>query len=169
MAARVIPAPTPGDRPPGRSRTLRGWIPGTRGRVHLVVGPVGAGKSTFAAALSRENTAVRLTLDDWFVTLFTPDRPDSGVVEWYRERSLRCIQQIWKMALEIVGSGTDAVLEVGLLRRREREQFYAQARLAGIPLRVFVVDAERAVRRERVLAHNRGGGETFSMVVPPDV
>jgi uncharacterized glyoxalase superfamily protein PhnB/predicted kinase len=150
-------------------REMPAQKPTVRGLVHLVVGPVGAGKSTFAVALSRERAAVRLTLDDWFVTLFTPDRPESSVMEWYRERSLRCVEQIWKVAQEIVTAGTDAILELGLLRRSEREQLYTRAGDACIALKVYVLDAERAVRRERVLARNRGNGATFSMVVPAEV
>lgn len=42
-------------------------------RLHLIVGPVGAGKSTFGRKLSRDVGAVRLTLDEWMATLFGDD------------------------------------------------------------------------------------------------
>ena len=45
-------------------------------RVHLIVGPVGAGKSTLAGQLGREHGAVRLILDEWMAALFSADRPD---------------------------------------------------------------------------------------------
>src|SRR3954470_7970699 len=35
------------------------------GAVHVVIGPVGAGKSTFARGLAAQTGAVRLTLDAW--------------------------------------------------------------------------------------------------------
>lgn len=63
--------------------------------IHLIVGPVGAGKSTFGLALSRERAALRLTLDEWMAELFRPDRPETGLVAWYVERADRCIEQIW--------------------------------------------------------------------------
>jgi predicted kinase len=137
--------------------------------VHLVLGPVGAGKSTFARALSRERRAVRLTLDEWMTTLFRPDRPDHGVAPWYVERSARCIEQIWTVAEAVLGSGTTVVLELGLLTRRERESFYERVTTSGVPLTVHVVDAARAVRRERVAERNRVRGPTFSMPVPPEI
>ncbi|HEX4337320.1 MAG TPA: AAA family ATPase [Polyangiaceae bacterium] len=121
----------------------------------LVVGPVGAGKSTLALRLASARSLLRLTLDDWFVALFTPDRPESGVAEWYRERAERCVQQISRVALEVVRSGTGVVLEIGMLHRQERERFYESVRKAGVGLRLHVVDAERGVRRERVLARNQ--------------
>jgi predicted kinase len=140
-----------------------------RGRVHLVVGPVGAGKSTFATGLARDHRALRFTLDAWMVVLFRPDRPDTGVVEWYVERAARCVETIWGVALGAVDVGVDVVLEIGLLQRRERERFYARVAEAGVALRVVVVDADREVRRQRVEARNRVQGATFSMVVLPAI
>ncbi|MDQ3263265.1 MAG: ATP-binding protein [Myxococcota bacterium] len=37
--------------------------------LHLIVGPVGAGKSTFARQLSRQQSSVRLSLDEWMAQL----------------------------------------------------------------------------------------------------
>lgn len=136
-------------------------------RLHLVIGPVGAGKSTFATALARERGAVRLTLDEWMTALFRSDRPESGVVAWYVERAARCVGQIASVADAVLDAGRDVVLEIGLLKRQERSAFYG--RVAGRALTVYVLDAARAVRRERVAERNRSGGPTFSMVVPPDV
>ncbi len=139
------------------------------GRVHLVVGPVGAGKSTFALALARERRAVRLTLDEWMTTLYRPDRPDTGVLDWYVERAERCIEQIWTIASTLVELETDVILEIGLLQRTERERFYQRVHAVGYALTVYVVDAARDVRRERVAERNRCQGATFSMIVPPEI
>ena len=38
-------------------------------KIHLLIGPVGAGKSTFALELAREHRGVRLTLDEWMQSL----------------------------------------------------------------------------------------------------
>lgn len=152
-----------GDRAPFGQDTNRG-----RGRIHLLLGPVGAGKSTFARKLASQHGAVRLTLDEWMTTLFSPDRPTHHVVEWYRARATRCVDQIFGLAREIAGTGTDVVLEIGLLERRQREAFYARAEGAGLELKGYVLDAPRSVRRKRVMARNRVRGETFSMVVPPE-
>jgi predicted kinase len=143
--------------------------PRPQGSVHLIIGPVGAGKSTRAIDLARTHCAVRLTLDDWMARLFRPDRPAEGVVPWYVERAARCVDQIWRTAREVVGTGTSVVLEIGLLSRREREAFYARVDEAGARLVLHVVDAPRDERRARVLRRNEEQGATFSVVVPPDV
>ena len=140
-----------------------------RARIHLVVGPVGAGKSTFALGLARDHRAVRLTLDEWMSRLFSQDRPETGVMEWYVERAARAVDQIWAVAKGLVDLGTDAVLEIGLLKRSERESFYRRVEDAGIDLTMHVLDASRDVRRERVEERNRARGSTFSMLVAPAI
>lgn len=136
------------------------------GRVHLIVGPVGAGKSTFAKRLAREGRAVRLTLDEWMTQLFRPDRPAEDVIEWYRERARRAVEQIWRVAQEVVVTGTDVILEIGLLHQRERHAFYERVDRAGLELTVNLIDAAREVRRARVMARNQERGDTFCVVVP---
>ena len=140
-----------------------------RGEVHLVVGPVGAGKSTYATSLASERRALRLTLDAWMVRLFSSDRPVEGVVPWYVERAERCVDQIWETARAVAELGMDVVLEVGLVRRNERERFYALVDASALELTIHVLDAVREVRRRRVEERNRARGATFSMVVPPEI
>lgn len=135
-------------------------------RLHLVEGPVGAGKSTFASQLCKQHSGPRLTLDDWMATLFRPDRPATGVMEWYAERKSRCIEQMWKVARGLIDTGSDVVLEMGLIQQRERQRLYERVDAAGYTLTVYVLDAPREVRRERVRERNRRKGETFSMEVP---
>ncbi len=138
-------------------------------RIHLVVGPVGSGKSTFSRELCAQHGAVPLTLDAWFTRLFSPDRPDEGVIFWYRERAARCVEQIRLVAMDILAADTDVVLEIGLVGRREREAFVRKVEAAGAALTIYIVDAPREVRRERVMRRNAERGETFSMHVPEAV
>jgi predicted kinase len=135
------------------------------GEIILVEGPVGAGKSSYAAALMAHQRALHFNLDDWFVTLFSPDRPEDGRLAWYSERKRRCIEQIWKVAAAAL-NGTDVILELGLLTRAEREAFYQRVDNAGLRLSVRVLLARREVRRERVRRRNREQGVTFRMEVP---
>lgn len=155
--------PSPADFADVLSSALAGRAP--QARLHLVVGPVGAGKSTFAQQLCRDHAAVWLNLDEWMVTLFRPDRPEAGVVEWYVERAARCVEQIWSVARALLGSGKDVVLEIGLLRREERERFYARVDPALCALTVYVLDAPNPVRWARVERRNEEKGSTYSMEV----
>jgi predicted kinase len=138
--------------------------------LHVIIGPVGAGKSTFARKLCREYRAVRLTLDEWMAVLFGKDeRPAVGRIEWYIERRDRCLELIWKLADEMVRVGTNVVLEIGLIQRTERADFYARVDRAGHGLTVYVLDAPRDVRWARVAQRNRERGETFSVEVPAHI
>ena len=138
-------------------------------RIHLIEGPVGAGKSTYAADLGRAQSAPHLDLDDWMARLFRPDRPESGLWEWYAERKERCIEQIWRVASQILASDTDVVLELGLVRRSDRESFYERAAASPHELTVHVLEADRTTRRERVRQRNLERGDTYSMDVPDEV
>jgi predicted kinase len=133
--------------------------------LHLVLGPVGAGKSTFARELVREHRAVSFNLDAWMALLFGADeRPASGVIEWYLERRDRCLELIFRSAEDVLDVGTPVVLEVGLIQRRDRAAFYD--RFEGRPLTLYVLDAPREVRWGRVERRNVEKGGTFAMVVP---
>ena len=136
--------------PDGAASDEQGELPRGIAHLHLIVGPVGAGKSTFALRLSREHRAVRLNLDEWMTELFGPDRPDTDVSDWYGERTSRCIEQIWRLTERMMAVNTSVVLEIGLLQRRERERFYRRVDASGYGLTVYVVDAPRELRRERV-------------------
>jgi uncharacterized glyoxalase superfamily protein PhnB/predicted kinase len=138
-------------------------------RLHLIVGPVGAGKSTFALELARRHGALRFNLDEWMAVLFRPDRPQTGLTEWYVERAERCVEQIWALARATLESGKAAVLEIGLLQRAARESFYRRVEAAAFDLTVHVLDAPRDVRRARVQARNVERGPTFCMLVPPEI
>ena len=137
--------------------------------VHLVEGPVGAGKSTYAFALSRQHTAPRFILDDWMARLFRPDRPETDLWPWYAERKARCIDQIWEVASDCLDLGQDVVLELGLVTSAARAEFYARADTEARTLRIHLLDVSRDVRRERVKQRNAEQGATYAMHVDDEV
>ncbi|MFY0665511.1 MAG: AAA family ATPase [Natronospirillum sp.] len=56
---------------------------------YLIEGPVGSGKSTYAMALASRTQGIHIALDEWFASLFSPDRPSGDVIPWYMERKAR--------------------------------------------------------------------------------
>jgi predicted kinase len=142
-----------------------------RPMLHLVIGPVGAGKSTFARELAREHDAVHLDLDEWMAVLFAADRPAADTMPWYVERTARCIEQIWSIATRVVATGTAVILEIGMILRSDRERLYARIDAAGLAehLRIWVLDTDREIRRARVEQRNAERGDTFKMIVPPAI
>ena len=136
-------------------------------QIHLVVGPVGSGKSTFARKLCHERNAVLLNLDEWMTRLFSPDRPEAGIVEWYVERASRCVDQIWQITLDLLRARIDVVLEIGLIRSHDREALYSRVDAEALDLTIHVIDAPRELRRARVARRNIERGATFAMEVSP--
>lgn len=136
------------------------------GTLHVLIGPVGAGKTTYAQHQCTQSSALLLDLDTWMVRLFGDDqRPSEGVLPWYLERRERCRALIWDLALSVLASGTDVYLEIGLLSSSERASFYEQACAANLNMRVCVVDAPRDVRRSRVQARNQSPNP-YTQIVP---
>jgi predicted kinase len=138
-------------------------------KIHLVEGPVGAGKSTYASTLVVRTKGVHVALDEWFAALFSPDRPTSDVVSWYILRKERLLALIWSHSRRLLASGVDVILELGLIQRQSRLTFGRQVRDEGFELVVHVLDAPLDVRRERVRRRNIDKGSTFAMVVPDHV
>jgi predicted kinase len=138
------------------------------GTLHLLIGPVGAGKTTYALRKTASSTGLVLDLDSWMVRLFGADpRPREDVMDWYLERRDRCRSLLWDVALDVLRCGTDVFLELGLIATVEREAFYAKASAEGVRWAVYLLDAPRAVRRERVEARNRAAGP-FTQIVPSE-
>jgi predicted kinase len=135
----------------------------------LIEGPVGAGKSTYARELVLRTGGVHVPLDEWFVRLFSPDRPATDVIAWYVARKQRLYDHIWQHALALLAAGTAPILELGLVQRQMRTDFYRRAHDAGVDVQVHLLDAPRALRRARVAQRNAEQGPTFSMVVPESV
>lgn len=124
--------------------------------LHLVIGPVGAGKSTFARQRALQSGAVFLDVDQWMVRLYGKDaRPEEDVLAWYVERRERCRALIWDLALDILAASTDVYLELGLVATNERETYYSRAKAENLRLTVYLLDAPRDLRRERVAERNR--------------
>lgn len=101
--------------------------------------------------------------------LFSPDRPTADFIVWYVERKERLLELIWSHSRSILASGADAILELGLVQQQSRIAFYQKTIGEGAELKVYVLDAPKQVRLERVRRRNTEKGSTFSMVVPEQV
>ena len=73
------------------------------------------------------------------------------------------------IAHEILNSGSDVVLELGLIQQSLREQIYDLVEKIDFPMKIYVVDAPKEVRRQRVLNRNIEKGETYSMEVSEEI
>ncbi len=137
--------------------------------LHVIFGPSGAGKSSYAQNLARREPAVHFAIDDWMARLFVADMPDPIEFTWVMERVERCETQIWSVAAAVMAAGTSVVLDLGLTRKGDRARVAEIAQACDLPVQFHFVTAPRDIRRARVLARNEVKGETFSMVVTPQM
>jgi predicted kinase len=137
--------------------------------LNLVFGPIGAGKTTYAHALARREGAVAFVLDEWGVRLFGPDVQGPLDFGWMLERLGRCNALIWSTATAVLAAGTSVVLDLGLMRRADRERIRKLVHEAGLSVQWHFVDAPQEVRRARVAGRNETKGETFAREVPPEM
>jgi predicted kinase len=117
-------------------------------RVHLICGPVGAGKTTFSRALERERAALRLSIDEWMLRLFGEHMPR----DVFHERSKACMDLIYGVAERSVALGSEVVLDCGYWRREHRE--YAHERLLSIPHELYYLETAPEERWRRLEARN---------------
>lgn len=137
--------------------------------LNLVFGPCGAGKTTYALAMARRDGAVAFVLDEWGARLFGPDVEGALDFGWMVERLGRCEALIWSTAAAVLDVGTSVVLDLGLMRRADRERIRKMAEAAGRSMQWHFVDAPQQVRRARVAARNETKGETFVRELPPEM
>jgi predicted kinase len=137
--------------------------------LHVVFGPSGAGKSTYARGLARSEPAVHFAIDDWMARLFAPDMPEPLEFDWMMARVERCEAQIWSTAAAVMAAGTSVVLDLGLMRRADRDRVAEIARACDLPFRFHFVTAPEELRRARVAERNTVQGEGFSIAVTPEM
>jgi len=137
--------------------------------LHVIFGPCGAGKTTYAHALARREGAVAFVLDEWGARLFGPDVQGPLDFSWMVARLRRCEALIWSTAADVLAAGTSVVLDIGAMRRADRARIGQIAQEKGLPLKWHFVDAPQDVRRARVAGRNTAKGETFVHEVTPQM
>jgi predicted kinase len=122
--------------------------------LYLIVGLPGAGKTTVATQLAAEHRALRLTPDEWMIPLF--GESDAGGKRDVLEGRL-----IW-VALRVLESGTDVVLDFGFWGRDERWSLLALADGVGARGEVVYLPVDPATQWERIESRYAATpGQTF--------
>jgi predicted kinase len=89
--------------------------------VHILFGPQGAGKTTFARKkIAATHGATVFSVDDWMASLYLPGMPQPIDLHWILARVDRCRERIWNTSLDIVRHGGSVVLALGMQTASDR-------------------------------------------------
>lgn len=122
----------------------------------MMVGLPGAGKTTQAQELARVHDAVRLTPDEWHLSLFGTS---------LRAEGRRDLLEGWMIttALRTLRLGTSVVLDFGLWSRDERSALRWLAEQAGVRCRVVYLPVDLDVQLARIAHRQATTPQTFPM------
>ena len=117
------------------------------GRLIVVCGLPGSGKTTLAQALESRLRAIRFSPDDWMDAL-SVSLYDEGV----RER-LEALQ--WKLTQDLLALGVTVIIEWGTWARSERDTLRLEARALGAAVELHYLTAPLDVLFERLQRRGR--------------
>lgn len=137
--------------------------------IHMICGPVGVGKTTYAAKLAGELGAVRFSIDDWISELYFPDKPDPLTYEWAVERARRCETRILAVSRSLLDLGTDVIWDMGFMERDQRDRILGEVATAPYSVRLHCLEAPVDVRRERVRRRNAGKSDGYVIDVSDEI
>jgi predicted kinase len=117
------------------------------GRLILVCGLPGSGKTTLAKALESNVRAIRFSPDDWL---------DALSINLHREDVRAKVEALqWKFAQELLAQGLTVIIEWGTWARSERDTLRLGARALGAAVELHYVSAPADVLFERLQRRGR--------------
>jgi predicted kinase len=117
---------------------------------HIVVGFIGAGKTTFARRLEQETGAVRFTKDEWMVRLFGNTPPKDKFAEYDHRMATLATD----MALKCLQAGVDVIIDEGFWVKEHRDAIRERVTEAGAVAKVYYIEAPLEVMKARTLARS---------------
>ena len=112
------------------------------GRLIIVCGLPGAGKTTLAKSLESQSRAVRLSPDEWM---------DALDINLWDERSRAKIEALqWTLAQQLLKLGLRVIIEWGTWGRSERDALRLGARALGAAVELHYLEVPADVLFERI-------------------
>lgn len=132
--------------------------------LYLMVGLPCSGKTTKAKELENELFALRLTPDEWHVSLFGHDIRDPD----HDKRHTLIESMLWEIAARALSLGTNIILDFGFWAKEEREDFRSRARKLGARSEIIFMDVTEEELMKRVRIRNENLTTTIHYV-PEDL
>jgi predicted kinase len=115
-----------------------------------MVGLPCSGKTTRAKVLENELFAIRLTPDEWHVSLFGND-----VYEPEHDKRHGLIEDLlWQIATRSLSLGTNVILDFGFWAKEERDDYRLRASKLGARSEIIFTDVDEVELMKRVRTRN---------------
>ena len=124
--------------------------------LHLMVGLPCSGKTTLARKLEREQSALRLTTDEWHVRLFGQDAEEPE----HDARHSLIEAMLWSIACRALELGTNVILDFGFWAKAEREDYRSRAKQLGASSEVHFLDVSADELMHRLAVRNAQPSQT---------
>ena len=118
-------------------------------KVIMTCGRICCGKTTYAQKLREERNAVILSIDELMLTLFP-----EGAGEMHDTYALRTEQYLLSLSLQILGTGTDVILDWGLWTKAQRDRLRAFYAENGFESEIHYLQVSREEWERRIRKRN---------------
>src|SRR5438067_12783419 len=95
--------------------------------VYLICGFIGAGKTTFAKKLEEKTGAVRITKDEWSISLIGNDPTIHGYEEW----DSKICKLSRDVAFQLVEKDIDVIIDEGFWEKELRDKIRKRIEALG--------------------------------------
>jgi predicted kinase len=132
---------------------FRTWYNGFMKRkpiVYIICGFIGAGKTTFAKKLEKKTGAVRITKDEWSISLIGNDPTIARYDEW----DAKIIELSRDVAFHLVEKGIDVIIDEGFWEKEQRAKMKERIEALGAKEVLYYLDTPIETIRERVVGRN---------------
>jgi predicted kinase len=121
-----------------------------RPTVYVICGFIGAGKTTFAKKLEAETGAVRITKDEWSISLIGNDPTIEGYAEW----DSKIIELSRNVAFQLAQKEIDVIIDEGFWEKDQRAEMRRRIDAIGAKAILCYLDTPVDTIRERVVRRN---------------
>ncbi len=118
--------------------------------VYIICGFIGAGKTTFAKKLEEKTGAVRITKDEWSISIIGNDPTIDGYAEW----DTKIIELSRNVAFQLAEKGIDVIMDEGFWEKETRDKMKRRIEAIGAQVVLYYVETPIETIRDRVVGRN---------------
>jgi predicted kinase len=127
---------------------------------HLIIGFIGAGKTTFARKLEKEIGVVRFTKDEWMVRIFgNSSFKNKFENETFHEYDSKMAKLATDMALRCLTTGTSVIIDDGFWFKKQRDEMRQTLKNIGADAKFYYIDTPVDVMKARTVKRSENSPE----------